>query len=250
MTDAAATPANPLLAPTPLPYDLPPYGDIRPEHYLPAFEAAFAEHLDEVARITAAGSDPTFENTVEALERSGALLDRVERTFYTVSSADATDEIQAIEEELAPLVSAHSDAIQLDRALYERIETIHAQLDTLDLTPEQRYLVERRYREMSHAGAALDDEAKTRLTELNSRISVLTTTFEKNLLADTNDLAVVFDDVSELDGLTEGEISAAAQAAADRGLEGRYVAHEPAEPAAAARGIPLPRLARQRERQS
>ena len=223
MTDAAATSANPLLGPTPLPYDLPPYRDIRPEHYLPAFEAAFAEHLDEVARITGAGSDPTFENTLEALERSGAVLDRVERAFYTVSSADATDEIQAIEEELAPLMSAHSDAIQLDSALYERITTIHDRLDELDLTPEQRYLVERRHREMSHAGAALDDEAKARLRELNSRISVLTTTFEKNLLADTNDLAVVFDDVSELDGLTEGEISAAAQAASDRGLDGRYV---------------------------
>ena len=223
MTDAAAPPANPLLAPSPLPYELPPYGDIRSEHYLPAFEAAFAEHLDEVARITGELADPTFENTLEALERSGALLDRVARAFYTVSSADATDEVQAIEEELAPLMSAHSDAIQLDSALYGRIETIHDQLDELHLTPEQRYLVARRYREMSHAGAALDEEAKARLTDLNSRISVLTTTFEKNLLADTNDLAVVFDDVSELDGLTDGETSAAAQAAADRGLDGRYV---------------------------
>jgi peptidyl-dipeptidase Dcp len=220
MTDAAP---NPLLAPTSLPYELPPYRDIRPEHYLPAFDAAFAEHRDEVGSITRVRSMPTFDNTLEPLERSGALLDRVARTFYTVSSADATDEIQRIEEELAPLMSAHADAIQLDSALYRRIKTIHDQLDDLDLSPEQRYLVERRYREMTHAGAALDDEAKARLTDFNSRLSVLTTTFEKNLLADTNDLAVVFDDVAELDGLTAGEISAAAQAAADRGLDGRHV---------------------------
>ncbi|MDL9979584.1 M3 family metallopeptidase [Microbacterium sp. ASV49] len=220
MTDAAA---NPLLAPTPLPYDLPPYRDIRPEHYLPAFEVAFAEQLAEVANITRVRSMPTFENTLEPLERSGELLHRVASTFYTVSSADATDEIQAIEEELAPLMSAHQDAIQLDGDLYWRIKTIHDQLESLALTPEQRYLVERRHREMTHAGAALDGEAKAKLTDLNSRLSVLSTTFEKNLLADTNDLAVVFDDVADLDGLTDGEISAAAQAAADRGLEGRYV---------------------------
>jgi peptidyl-dipeptidase Dcp len=220
MTDAAA---NPLLAPTPLPYGLPPYRDIRPEHYVPAFDIAFTEHRDEVGNITRVRSMPTFDNTLDPLERSGALLDRVARTFYTVSSADATDEIQRIEEELAPLMSAHADAIQLDSALYWRIKTIHDQLDDLVLTPEQRYLVERRYREMTHAGAALDDESKARLTELNSRLSVLTTAFEKNLLADTNDLAVVFDDVAELDGLTAGEISAAAQAATDRGLDGRYV---------------------------
>ena len=140
-----------------------------------------------------------------------------------MSSADATPEIQEIEETLAPLMSAHQDSIQLDAQLYWRVKTVHEQLDELDLEPEQRYLVERHYREMSHAGAGLDDAAKETLTALNQRLSTLTTTFEKNLLNDTNDLAVVFDDVAELDGLTEGELSAAAQAAADRGLDGKWV---------------------------
>jgi peptidyl-dipeptidase Dcp len=220
MTDASS---NPLLSPSVLPFALPPYADIRPEHYLPAFEEAFAQHRREVASITRARSMPTFENTMVPLERSGELLDRVARAFYTVSSADATDEIQTIDETLAPLMSAHRDAIGLDDALYWRIRTLHEQLDQLGLAPEDEYLVRRHYREMTHAGAALDEEAKSRLTELNQRLSTLTTTFEKNLLADTNDLAVVFDDVAELDGLTEGELSAAAQAATDRGLEGRYV---------------------------
>ncbi|HWS52214.1 MAG TPA: M3 family metallopeptidase, partial [Microbacterium sp.] len=214
---------NPLLTPSALPYGLPDYPSIRPEHYLPAFEVAFASHTREIHSITRVRSMPTFENTMEPLEKSGKLLGDIARTFYTVSSADATDEIQAIEEKLAPLMSAHQDSIQLDAELYWRIKTLHDELDDLDLTPEQRYLVVRHYTEMSHAGAGLDDEAKARLTELNQRLSILTTQFEKNLLADTNALAVVFDDIADLAGLSEGEISAAAQAAADRGLEGRWV---------------------------
>lgn len=220
MTDAAT---NPLLLESTLPYGLPDYRQIRPEHYLPAFDAAFAEHRREIENITRVRSMPTFENTMVALERSGDLLGRVARTFYTVSSADATAEIQEIDEALAPLMAAHQDAVQLDGQLYGRIKTLHDRLADLALDPEQRYLVERHYREMTHAGAGLDDTQKERLTELNQRLSVLTTTFEKNLLADTNDLAVVFDDAAELDGLTEGELSAAAQNAADRGLNGKYV---------------------------
>lgn len=214
---------NPLLTPSTLPYGLPDYSVIRPEHYLPAFEAAFAEHKAEVSAITRVRSMPTFENTLVRLEEAGKLLGDVARTFYTVSSADATSEIQEIEEALAPLMSAHQDSIQLDAQLYWRIKTIHDQLDDLALEPEQRYLVERHYREMSQAGAGLDDDAKEKLTALNQRLSTLTTTFEKNLLNDTNDLAVVFDDAADLDGLTDGELSAAAQAAADRGLEGKWV---------------------------
>uniref|UniRef100_UPI0028975062 M3 family metallopeptidase n=1 Tax=Microbacterium sp. TaxID=51671 RepID=UPI0028975062 len=220
MTDAAT---NPLLGESPLPYGLPDYRQIRPEHYLPAFEAAFAEHRREIENITRVRSMPTFENTMVALERAGELLGRVARTFYTVSSADATAEIQEIDEALAPLMAAHQDAVQLDGQLYWRVKTLHDRLDDLALEPEQRYLVERHFREMTHAGAGLDDAQKQQLTELNQRLSVLTTTFEKNLLADTNDLAVVFDDAAELDGLTEGELSAAAQNATDRGLDGRYV---------------------------
>jgi len=214
---------NPLLHPSPLPYGLPDYREIRAEHYLPAFEAAFAQQRDEVAAITSDPAEPTFENTMEALERSGDLLGRVARTFYTVSSADATSDIQAVEETLAPLMSAHQDAIGLDGTLYARVRALYERLDELDLTPEQRYLVQRQYTQMTHAGAGLSDAAKEQLTALNQRLSTLTTTFEKNLLADTNDLAVVFDDAAELDGLTEGELSATARAAADRGLDGRYV---------------------------
>lgn len=220
MTDTAA---NPLLSPPTGPLGLPDYPAIRREHYLPAFEAAFAEHRREIEAIAGDGAEPTFENTIVAFERAGELLDRVSRTFYTVASADATDEIQRIEETLAPLMSAHADAIRFDARLYARIGALHERIDELGLDAESRYLLERHFREFTHAGAGLDDEAKTRLAELNQRLSQLTTTFEKNLLADTNDLAVVFDDAAELDGLTEGELSAAAQNATDRGLDGKYV---------------------------
>ncbi|WP_091037127.1 M3 family metallopeptidase [Microbacterium oxydans] len=219
MTDAT----NPLLQPSTLPFGLPDYPAIRPEHYLPAFRAGFEEQLREVARITMVRSMPTFENTLEALERSGELLDRVAHAFYTVSSADATPEIQEIDEQLAPLMAAHQDAITLDAQLYWRVQQVFEQRDALGLDAEQRYLVERHHREMTHAGAALDDQAKERLTALNQKLSTLTNTFERNLLNDTNDLAVVFDSPAELDGLSTGELSAAARAATDRGLDGKLL---------------------------
>lgn len=219
MTDAA----NPLLTPSALPYALPDYAAIRPEHYLPAFRAAFDEHLAEIAAITRVRSMPTFENTMVPLEQAGAMLDRVAHAFYTVSSADATTEIQEIDEQLAPLMAAHEDAIRLDARLYWRVKTLHDQLDALGLDAESRYLVERHFREMTHAGAGLDDDAKARLTTLNQKISTLTTTFEKNLLADTNDLAVYFETADELDGLAGGELSAAARAATDRGHDTGYL---------------------------
>ena len=215
--------ANPLLTPSALPYALPDYAAIRPEHYLPAFRVAFDEHLSEIRRITASDAEPSFANTMLPLEQAGEKLESVAHAFYTVSSADATAEIQAIDEELAPLMAAHNDAVSLDAALYARIRSIHERRDELGLTGEDRYLVERHFLEMTHAGAALDDGAKSRLTALNQQLSTLTTTFEKNLLADTNDLAVLFADEAELDGMSAGELSAASRAAGERGLEGYLV---------------------------
>ncbi|MET3467543.1 M3 family metallopeptidase [Microbacterium sp. 1262] len=215
--------SNSLLTASSLAWGLPDYREIDVNDYLPALREAFAQQRREIDAIAGSTEPPTFENTVVAWEESGRLLGDVARVFYTVSSADATPAVQAVDEELAPLMSAHSDAILLDPRLYDRIERLHASRDDLGLTAEQRYLLERRFVQMTHAGAGLDSSAKERLTELNSRLSVLTTTFEKNLLADTNDLAVVFESREELDGLSEGEISAAARAAADRGRPEAYV---------------------------
>jgi peptidyl-dipeptidase Dcp len=218
-----AQPTNPFLDPSTLPYQLPPFAEIRDEHFRPAFEKGFADQLAQVNAISTSADAPTIENTLLALERSGALLHRVSEVFFNRSSSDSSDFTNALEEEIAPRMAAHQDAIHLDPALYARIQTIHDQLDGLELDAESRYLAQRYYAEFTRAGAGLGEEHKAQLREYNTELSTLTTRFEKNLLADTNDLAVVVDDVDELDGLEPGEISAAALAATQRGLDGKYL---------------------------
>ncbi|MDQ1577186.1 MAG: peptidyl-dipeptidase Dcp [Microbacteriaceae bacterium] len=215
--------SNPFFAPSTLPYQLPPFAEIRDEHYRPAFERGFEEHLAEIGAITAATDDPTFENTMIPLEKSGQTLQRVAEVFFNKSSADSTDFTNDLEEAMAPLLAAHEDAIKLDSALYLRIKALHDQLATLSLDPESEYLVERYFTEFTLAGAGLGEAEKDKLKAYNQTLSTLTTRFEKNLLAETNDLAVVIDDASELDGLDAGEISAAAEAARERGLDDKYL---------------------------
>ena len=214
---------NPFFAPFPAPFGLPQFAEITDEHYRPAFVEGMAEHLREVAAVTANPDAPTIENTLVPLERAGQILERVATVFFNKSSADSTDFTNALEEEIAPLLAAHSDAIRLDSALFARVAALHEQRNDLGLDAETVYLVERYFTEFSQAGAGLDDDKKQELKSYNLRLSTLTTRFEKNLLADTNDLAVVVDDVAELDGLGSGEISAAAQAAEERGLSGKYL---------------------------
>lgn len=214
---------NPFFAPSTLPYELPPFADITDDDYLPAFEKGFAEQLSEVTDITNQNDAPTFDNTMAALERSGQTLTRVARVFYNKASSDSNDVTNDLEEHIAPLMAAHEDAIRLDSRLYQRITTLHDQLGASELDAEQRYLVGRYYTEMTLAGAGLDETQKETLKDYNQKLSTLTTRFEKNLLADTNDLAVVIDNVAELDGLSAGEISAAAEAAREHGLDGKYL---------------------------
>jgi peptidyl-dipeptidase Dcp len=214
---------NPFSVRSTLPYELPPFADIRDEHYLPGFADAFTEQLAEIAAITGQRDAPTFENTLVPLERSGQMLERVSTVFFNKSSADSSDFTNDVEEKVAPLLAAHSDAINLDSALYERIRTVHEQRDSLDLDAESRYLVERYFTEFTLAGAGLGDDDKAKLRDYNRQLSTLTTRFEKNLLADTNELAIVIDDAAELDGLGAGELSAASEAAKERGLDGKYL---------------------------
>jgi peptidyl-dipeptidase Dcp len=214
---------NPFYEPFPAPFSLPDFAQIRDEHYEPAFLAGMQQQRAEIDAITDNTEPATFENTVLPLERSGLLLDRVATVFYTVTSADSSDFTNALEEQMAPLLAAHSDAIRLDPALYGRIASVHEQLTELDLDAESRYLVERYFTEFTQAGAGLSAEDKDTLREYNLRLSTLTTRFEKNLLADTNALAVVVDTVEELDGLTDGQISAAAEAARERGLNDKFL---------------------------
>ncbi|MEV5001734.1 M3 family metallopeptidase [Nocardioides sp. LML1-1-1.1] len=210
-----------LLGTSDLPHGLPRFAEITDDDYGPAIEAAMAEQLAAVAAITADPEPPTFANTLVPLERSGTALRRVLGIFGNKASADATPTVDAVRAEFAPRLAAHSDAITLDPALWARIEAVAA--DTSALDPESAYLVERYVTELRLAGAALADEDKARLRTLNERISSGETAFELALQADSKDLAVVVDDVAELDGLTPGEISAAAAAAQSRGLAGKYL---------------------------
>ena len=214
---------NPFLMPSTLPYGLPPFADIVDAHYRAAFDAGFEQQLAEISQITHADNEPTFENTFIPLEKSGQILDRVASVFFNRSSSDSNDFTNQLEEQIAPLLAAHADAIKLDSALYARLKSIYDRLPSLELDAESKYLVERYYLEFTLAGAALDEAQKAKLREFNQKLSTLTTRFEKNLLADTNDLAVLIDDVAELDGLAADEISATAEAARERGLVGKYL---------------------------
>ncbi|SDH97728.1 M3 family metallopeptidase [Agrococcus jejuensis] len=213
---------NPFFEPSSLPYQLPPFADVRDEHYRPAFDAGFAQQLEEIAAITAQPGTPTFDDTIAPLEASGAILGRVGHVFFALSSSDTTPFLDELEAEIAPRWAAHSDAIELDPALYARIAHLHEHPDA-SWTPEQSWVVEQWHLRMTLAGAALDEASTTRLKALNQRLATLTTTFDQQLQADTNDLAVVVDTAEELDGLSAGDIASAAQAAADRGLDDKHL---------------------------
>ncbi|MGN6800229.1 MAG: M3 family metallopeptidase [Gaiellaceae bacterium] len=212
---------NPLIDPSPLPFQLPPFDEIELDHFAPAFERGMTEQLAEVATIVSDTSAATFENTVLPLERSGQLLHRARQIFSAKTSADSdprTDELQA---RYAARFAAHDDAIRLDPILYQRINAVHQ--DRGELEPDQRYLVERYHLELTLAGAALATNEKEALKETNAKLSTLEVQFEQALNAGANALALVVDDVAELDGLTTEEISASAAVAAARGLDGKYV---------------------------
>ncbi|WP_372592724.1 M3 family metallopeptidase [Actinotalea sp.] len=210
--------SNPFAAPSTLPYRLPDFAAIRVEHYLPAFEAGMAEQRAEVEAILAAG-EPTEDNTLLALERSGALLGRVSAVFFNQSGSDSSPELDALEEQIAPRLSEHHDAIYLDRRLYDRLEALAARVEAgeIDLPADSAYLLRTLRRDLVRAGAAADEPTQVRLRELNARISTLETAFGRELLADQNARAVLVEDEARLDGLSADAIAAARQAAADRG---------------------------------
>jgi len=215
--------ANPFAHPSTLEFELPPFSVIKEEHYLPAFQAGMQQQLDEVQGILNAPGDATFDNTIVALERSGKLLERVSLVFFNKTSSDTNDALEAMRAEIAPKLSAHHDAIMLNPQFFARIKGLFDSRETLSLSSEDAWLLEKYYKDLIQAGAHLSDAQRARLTELNGALSKLSTQFSKNLLADTNDLAVVVDAIEELDGLTANQISAAATAASERGLSGKWL---------------------------
>ncbi|MEY3195816.1 MAG: hypothetical protein RL252_143 [Actinomycetota bacterium] len=217
------TNANPFAQRSTLEYELPPFAQIKEEHYLPAFYEGCAEQLAEVQAILDTPGAATFENTIVALEKSGQYLMRMLLVFYNKSSSDTNDALDAIEEEIAPKLAAHQDSINLNPALFKRIKDLYEARESLGLNSEDAWLLERYYKDLIHAGAHLTDSQRARLKELNEELSSLETQFSKNVLADTNDLAVLVESLEDLDGLSENEIAAAAAAAKDRGHDGKWL---------------------------
>ncbi|HTV34355.1 MAG TPA: M3 family metallopeptidase [Methylocella sp.] len=218
----AANETNPLLEPWRGPFAAPPFKEIEPRHFEPAFEAAFGRARIEIEAIAANRASPTFANTIEALERSGADLTRVAAVFFNLASADTNEALQAIEREVAPKLARYRSEIYLNDALFRRIAALHVQRDQLGLTAEQRQVLERYQIAFLRNGGDLPPEAKEGLAAIQERLARLGTTFGQNVLADEKDYLLVLESEADLAGLPASLIAAAAQTAADRGLPGKH----------------------------
>jgi peptidyl-dipeptidase Dcp len=210
---------NPLLQDWAGPHGLPPFADIRPAHFQPAFEAALAEHRAEIDAIAAQAEAPGFANTVAAFDASGRLLTRLEHLFYTLAASATSPELQAVQRALAAPLAAHSSAVYMHAGLFGRVEALFEQRERLGLSAEQRRLLERVHLDFLRAGARLGPEAKTRYAAVMARLAELNTRFAQNVLASENGYQLRLTTEEELAGLPAFVRAAARQAAADRGLD-------------------------------
>ena len=215
--------ANPFYEESPLYLNYPRFDRIQDAHYLPAFERGMEEELEEIEAIVNQPDQPSFDNTILALELTGQLLDRVARVFYAISSAHTNDEIRALEQQLAPRLAGHEDNILLNPDLFERVGIIYEQRDDLALEPESMRLLEKYYTEFVRGGAALSVPEQQHMKKLNAEIASFETLYSQNILSEVNDLAVIVDTKEELTGLDQALITAAREEAAARDLDGKYV---------------------------
>ena len=223
---------NPFFDAWDAPFGAPPFDRIRPEHFPPAFDRAMAEHNAEIAAIAGAAAAPSFANTIEALERSGRLLDRVSRVFFNLDASDTNDALEAIARDYAPKLAQHQTQIALNERLFARIAALHARREMLGLAADQLRLLERYHLRFVRSGALLGPEQKARMAAIVERLAVLHTRFGQNVLHDERDWLLVLDE-ADLDGLPDFARAAAAQAAKERGVARRWVvtlARSSAEP--------------------
>jgi peptidyl-dipeptidase Dcp len=206
---------NPFYQEWDTPFQVPPFHKIKNEHYLPAFKKGMEENLAEVDAIVNNSEAPTFANTLEALEKSGKLLDKVQRVFSNLAGSNTNPKLQELQREISPMLAAHKDKITLNEGLFKRVETIWQARESLNLTSEQRKLLEDKRKEFVRGGALLNTEQKAKITEINAKISELKTAFGQNLLAETNGFELILEK-ADLDGLSDGIIQAAAETAAEK----------------------------------
>lgn len=213
---------NPLTAEWNTPYGIPPFDEIRNEHYAPALKYAMAQHLAEIEAITTCKDEPTFDNVMLAYDRSGELLSRVSLTFEMICAAEKNDYLTEVEEQMMPLLAAHYDQILMNDALFAKIKTLYDKRGTLGLDAEQLRLLEKTYNDFVRAGALLSAEQKEQLKAINAELSLTAVKFGSNLLAETNDFELVLT-YNELDGLPAGVRDAAAEKAKQSGREDKWV---------------------------
>ena len=214
---------NPLLTPSPLDLQYPPFDRIEPAHFLPAFEAGMAEHLAEIDNITAQVEAPTFENTLVQLELAGQTLNRVASVFFGLASAHTNEALKDIEAEARPKLAEHRDRIFLNAALFGRIQTVYGDRDTLELEPESLRLVEETHRAFLRAGAKLSAAEKEALQAINIELAELQTRFSQNVLSEVNDSFLIVESREELKGLSDAQIETLAGEAESRGMDGAFV---------------------------
>jgi len=215
-------PSNPFAQTSTLEYQLPDFAKIGDEHYLPAFYAGFEGQSAEIQAIIDQ-PEVTFANTIVALEQSGQLLKRVSLAFFNLTWSDSTSAIQAIESEISPKLTAHTDSIYLNPALFARVQCLYEARTTLGLDSEDLHLLEIYYKDFIHAGAHLEQSVREQIQEINKELSILQSEFSQKLMEDSNELAVAVENVAELDGLSDSEIASCATAAHENGHPGKYL---------------------------
>ncbi|MFY9937703.1 MAG: M3 family metallopeptidase, partial [Silvibacterium sp.] len=220
---SAFAPSNPFYATSTLPFHAPPFDKIKDSDYQPAIEAGMAQQLEEIRAIADNPAPPTFENTLVAMEKTGALFRRATAAFDGVTGANTNPTLQKAEEALAPLIAAHSDAIYLNSRLFARVQAVYNQRESLKLDPESQRLLEIVYQRFVHAGANLSDADKASLKKLNQEESTLSNSFKNKLLAATRDAALTTPDKAALAGLSDAQIASAAQAAKTRDQRGYVI---------------------------
>ena len=214
---------NPLAIESALPNHYPPFDKIKDQHFVPAIEAGMREQLKEIEPIANSSDKPTFDNTIVALERTGRLLDRAQRTFSNLNACDTNPTRQKIEKEMAPKLSAHRDQIFLNPKLFARVQELYDKRDSLGLDPQSAYLLERYYKDFVRAGAKLFDVDKEKLKKINAELATLQTQFEQNVLKERNASSVVVEKKEELAGLTKEQMATVTNAAKAQHKEGKFV---------------------------
>jgi peptidyl-dipeptidase Dcp len=220
-TSSSSDLQNPLLATWSGEFELPPFAAIKAEHFRPAFDRALAEHRAEIDAIAQNGAEPSFENTIAALEKGGRGLERVANVFFVLAGADTSDDIEEIEREVSPMLARHNNALYLNPALYSRIASLYGRRDSLSLSPEQARVLERYHTRFVRAGGALEKPAQDRLAAINERLASLGTQFAQNVLADEKSFTMILDE-GDLAGLPDFARAAARADAEERGQPGKY----------------------------